>query len=179
MSRRDFHSAATCPLRPNSFGKAPSKTCVIESIRRVLQQARILIARTDQDDGVHQRFSGHSMRVAGAQFLSAAGVPKGRVQLLGRWSSTAVDRYTQTAALQVTPQVSPRLWLQRGRAFQPHQWLPLQLWADRDDQQRLRRQDPVLNQRLRHRRRMWLVSSGQRATPSINWYSVLVKIWQR
>ena len=48
-------------------------------------------------------FGGHAARVAGATFLALRGVPVAIIQLIGRWSSTAVERYTQQAPLAVAP----------------------------------------------------------------------------
>ena len=41
----------------------------------------------------------HAARVTGASFLVANGVPLPTVQLLGRWSSVAIERYSQAAPL--------------------------------------------------------------------------------
>jgi len=41
--------------------------------------------------------------VAGAQLLAASGIPIQLIQLLGRWTSMAIQRYTQEAALAVVP----------------------------------------------------------------------------
>ena len=49
--------------------------------------------------GEVQRFGGHVLRVAGAQFLTRLMVPLSTVMLLGRWGSRAIERYVQDAAL--------------------------------------------------------------------------------
>ena len=49
--------------------------------------------------GTRQRFSEHSLRVAGAQMLARAGIDTVTIMLLGRWGSSAVRRYIQEAPL--------------------------------------------------------------------------------
>ena len=44
---------------------------------------------------LRQLFGGHAARVAGASFLAAHGVPTPVIQLLSRWTSRAVERYTR------------------------------------------------------------------------------------
>ena len=46
-----------------------------------------------------QTFGGHACRVAGATFLAFRGIPMAVIQLLGRWSSRPIERYTQSARL--------------------------------------------------------------------------------
>ena len=43
--------------------------------------------------GGHERVSGHTLRVSGAQGLARMGVEQWSVQLLGRWGSEAVRGY--------------------------------------------------------------------------------------
>ena len=45
------------------------------------------------------RITGHSGRVTGAQRLAAAGVDELRIQVFGRWASSAVRRYVREATL--------------------------------------------------------------------------------
>lgn len=94
------------PLFPTSSGRAASKTQFIGAIRRVLQLAGVQLTRNDPHGRPMDRFSGHTLRVAGAQMLARAGVPLDHIQLLGRWSSQAVQRYTQDSALAVVPGVT-------------------------------------------------------------------------
>ena len=47
-------------------------------------------------DGL-QRWTGHSLRVTGAQGLAAAGVDTWAIQLIGRWGSEAVLGYIREA----------------------------------------------------------------------------------
>ena len=43
--------------------------------------------------------------MSGAQFLASAGTPTPLIQLLGRWSSMAVERYIQMAPLSIIPEM--------------------------------------------------------------------------
>ena len=52
-----------------------------------------------------QRFHRHVLRISGAQMLSSSGVELALIQLLGRWTSTAVLRYTQDSALVRVPSI--------------------------------------------------------------------------
>ena len=91
------------PLVPDETGLTPSKYKMIQHIRLVLQTAGIAVTRPD-DQGTHiQRFNGHALRVSGAQMMGAGGIPIQLIQLLGRWSSQAVQRYVQTSHLSVVP----------------------------------------------------------------------------
>ena len=56
-----------------------------------------MTAYQDANGIERQVFGGHACRVAGATFLAAAGIPMAVIQLLGRWSSRAIERYTQSA----------------------------------------------------------------------------------
>ena len=49
------------------------------------------------------------MRVSGALMLASAGTPIHLIQLLGRWSSSAVERYVQHAPLAVVPDIPRRI----------------------------------------------------------------------
>ena len=50
-----------------------------------------------------QRFSGHVLRVSGAQLLASSGIAVQLIQLLGRWTSQAVMRYVQEAHMVQLP----------------------------------------------------------------------------
>ena len=97
------------PLVPDEAGLTPSKYKMIQHIRLVLQTAGIAVTRPD-DQGVHiQRFNGHALRVSGAQMMGSGGIPIQLIQLLGRWSSQAVQRYVQTSHLSVVPSLPAQL----------------------------------------------------------------------
>ena len=93
------------PLFPTADGLAPSKQCMIQAIESVLQSAGIELTRVDESGNLKRRFGGHTLRVSGAQFLASAGTPTPLIQLLGRWSSMAVERYIQMAPLSIVPEV--------------------------------------------------------------------------
>ena len=57
------------------------------------------LTTTDHTGAVVQIYARHLCRVAGAAWLAGRGVPTPVIQLLGRWSSTAVERYVQAAPL--------------------------------------------------------------------------------
>ena len=105
------------PLFPGEDGQVISKHKTNIHLRAALTTAGISTTMTDANGYVHELFGGHSLRVSGAQFLAAAGVQLSLIQLLGRWSSTAVERYTQQAALTVVPQV-PSQVLGGSKGFQ-------------------------------------------------------------
>ena len=97
------------PLVPEEAGLTPSKYKMIQHIRLVLQTAGIAVTRPD-DQGVHlHRFNGHALRVSGAQMMGSGGIPIQLIQLLGRWSSQAVQRYVQTSHLSVVPSLPAQL----------------------------------------------------------------------
>ena len=86
------------PLFPTDQGTTPSREQNIQLIRRALEAAGIPV---DYDDGMghHKPIYGHAARVAGAHFLAAQGVPMAIIQILGRWSSSAIERYVQAAPI--------------------------------------------------------------------------------
>lgn len=92
----------TIPLCPTPAGTVPTKNMVIQQARQTLVAAGVEVERQDAFGVSQQRFGGHCMRVSGAQFLARAGVPIPSIQLLGRWTSTAIERYTQQAGLVTT-----------------------------------------------------------------------------
>ena len=93
------------PLFPNTNGEAVTKYLFVKCLRQTLQQAGVdTVVRQDSGREL-ELYGGHSLRVAGAQFLAAAGVQTSLIQLLGRWSSMAIERYVQTAPLSVVPQL--------------------------------------------------------------------------
>lgn len=98
-------SGAFFPLFPGDDGEVVTKYKTNVHLRAALTTAGITTTMQDANGFSHELFGGHSLRVSGAQFLAAAGVEMSLIQLLGRWSSSAVERYTQQAALSIVPQV--------------------------------------------------------------------------
>lgn len=68
-------------LMPN--GKALSRSIFVKQLRQVLSSL-----------GLHAtHYSGHSFRIGAASTAAKAGLPAYLIQILGRWSSTAYQRY--------------------------------------------------------------------------------------
>ncbi len=120
LVRLSQHSAkrpgAFFPLFPGDDGQVVSKYKTNVHLRAALNTAGITTTMQDANGYSHELYGGHSLRVSGAQFLAAAGVELSLIQLLGRWSSSAVERYTQQAALSIVPQV-PQQVLARSSAI--------------------------------------------------------------
>eukprot|EP00435_Cladocopium_sp_Y103_P011391 s893_g3.t1 len=91
------------PLFPDDQGRTASKQTFIDVIRRVIASTGTATTRAGPEGQESQRFSGHVLRIAGAQMMSSSGVELALIQLLGRWTSTAVLRYTQDSALVRVP----------------------------------------------------------------------------
>lgn len=102
-NRSDFRTSQGFPLCPDSHGRTPTKALVTDCIRSTLDAAGVSTTRRDSSGTVHQRFGGHCVRVSGAQFLATASVATSHIMLLGRWTSSAIERYTH---LQVVPMVT-------------------------------------------------------------------------
>ena len=90
-------------------------------LRGALEAAGLVTAYQDANDIERQVFGGHACQVAGATFLAARGIPMAVIQLLGRWSSRAIERYTQSAPLALAPTC------QEGRGV-GHSWLSRSPW---------------------------------------------------
>eukprot|EP00439_Symbiodinium_sp_Y106_P035487 s3692_g4.t1 len=93
------------PLFPSDSGKVLEKSQVISLIRQTLRNAGVTTARQDEVRNLVERFGGHVLRVAGTQHLYLLGLRWDLVQLHGRWSSLAVQRYLQEAPLIQVPGV--------------------------------------------------------------------------
>lgn len=83
--------------------------------RRVIEACGEPLQRADERGRMFQRFHGHVLRVSGAQYLAMAHVSVANIQLLGRWSSSAVERYTQQAPLIQLPNVVSQVVNQEGQ----------------------------------------------------------------
>ncbi|CAE7544250.1 DNMT3B, partial [Symbiodinium necroappetens] len=86
-------------LFPASDGKPLSKRTIIQAFERVIASAGVPLTRRDESGREIARFHGHTMRVSGTQFLASMGLSVPMIQLQGRWSSRAIDRYVQLAPL--------------------------------------------------------------------------------
>ena len=96
---------ATFPLFPSASGQVVAKVAAAATI---VQTAVALGLETHEATGA-SRFSGHSWRVSGAQFLARAGIDIWRIQLHGRWGSAAVLGYVKLAALHASLAVEATL----------------------------------------------------------------------
>ena len=97
------------PLFPDGAGRTWAKGEVVLFFRRVLLAAGVALTTTDHTGAVVQIYARHLCRVAGAAWLAGRGVPTPVIQLLGRWSSTAVEHYVQAAPLVLAPAVPGRV----------------------------------------------------------------------
>ena len=102
-------TGTTFPLFPTSDGLTASKQQLIEAFRSVILRTGTDLERPGPNGLPLQRFQGHCLRVSGAQMLTAAGVEMSLVQLLGRWTSSAIQRYTQDSALVRVPQIPQQI----------------------------------------------------------------------
>ena len=100
-----FKFGGSFPLLPDHEGRVISKSRFIDLVRRVLGSSGIPLVYHDEAGNEFPRFGGHCLRVSGAMMLAAAGTPVSLIQLLGRWSSTAVERYVQQAPLAAVPSI--------------------------------------------------------------------------
>ena len=109
MSRADMTSGQYWPLFPALDGQSMSKHTVVQTFREVLQHCGVPTTRSDGSSPPRQLFGGHCLRVSGAQYLAASGVPIALIQMLGRWSSNAIEKYIQSAPLAVVPDIPQRV----------------------------------------------------------------------
>ncbi|CAE6912109.1 unnamed protein product [Symbiodinium sp. CCMP2592] len=91
------------PLFPQDDGTALSKADMIMTIRETLKRAGVQTTRPDEAGIQVERFGGHVLRVAGTQHLFLLGLRFDMIQLHGRWSSLAVQKYLQEAPLLLVP----------------------------------------------------------------------------
>lgn len=93
------------PLFPLANGHSVTKHLLVKAFRNTLMACGVETTVQDDAGRLVEKFGGHCLRVSGAQFLAAAGIQVALIQLLGRWSSSAVERYVQSAPLSLVPQV--------------------------------------------------------------------------
>ena len=96
------------PLFPADDGSALSKAEMIAATRKTLKSAGVQTTRPDESGQQVERFNGHVLGVAGTQHLYLLGLRFDMVQLHGRWSSLAVQRYLQQAPLLMVPSAVAR-----------------------------------------------------------------------
>ena len=78
------------PLVPDFLGMHMSK--------RAMTAAFMHVARASGSAG-STRITGHSARVTGAQLMSRAGISEWRIQVFGRWGSSAVLGYLRDSLI--------------------------------------------------------------------------------
>ena len=117
------HRSST-PLVPDQHGGVMTKVAFVTALRGLLQHVGIQVhIETDEGKKV-PRFGGHSLRVSGAMMLASAQVPIHLIQLMGRWSSSAVERYTQNAPLVTLPSLPAGVFRQEDLALPPAMQTP-------------------------------------------------------
>ena len=109
--RRKFGSCPNTPLFPTSSGAHFTKIDFV----RLVELAASHLGHPLEADNRHL-FGGHSARVSGAQWLVRRGMEIWRVQVLGRWGSSAVLAYIRdvpaSSSSCFAPQLSQRLSLE-------------------------------------------------------------------
>ena len=83
------------PLFPTSSGHAAAKSDVIKAINGVAAQLQLPLTSVTGTP----IYTGHTLRVSGAVHLAMSGIDVWRIQLHGRWGSSAVLRYVQLSPL--------------------------------------------------------------------------------
>eukprot|EP00972_Heterocapsa_arctica_P067036 9893137-Heterocapsa_arctica.AAC.1 len=84
------------PLFPSEAGSFVAKDAMVDTIR---EAARAIGLPTLALDG-SELFGGHTLRVTGARWLAAQGMPLLTIQLLARWASAIIMRYVAEAPLE-------------------------------------------------------------------------------
>ena len=106
------------PLFPRGiFSEAPqdkstaflTKPEVISYIEHVAQLIGEAIEYITPQGKRKRRFGGHVMRVMGAQLLARADVELNVIKLVGRWGSSAIERYVQEAPLHLQQHLSSKV----------------------------------------------------------------------
>eukprot|EP00971_Amphidinium_carterae_P002232 44199-Amphidinium_carterae.1 len=71
------------PLFPSSRGSACTKAAVAETLVEIAAR----VGERLHDGMRRRRFTGHTLRVSGAQHMATAGLPLYLIQLQARWAS--------------------------------------------------------------------------------------------
>ena len=102
QAQDNFEQPVAHPLVPDAQGRTMTKADMIDMFRLVIGATGETLERPDERDVSVPRFGGHVFR----QFLSRQHIPVSTIQLLGRWTSSAIERYLQAAPLVQLPRVS-------------------------------------------------------------------------
>ena len=81
------------------FPTSAGSPCTKDGFTQTILRAAVLLDLPQRSALDNERVTGHSMRATGAQFLARAGLDTYTVQLLGRWGSSAVERYVREAVI--------------------------------------------------------------------------------
>ena len=104
LNAMQVSSSSAFPLVPDQRGNVVTKVAFIEELRALLEMVGTSVWVVDTEEGRRlPGFGGHALRVSGAMMLANAQVPIYLIQLLGRCSSSAVERYVQCAPLTSVP----------------------------------------------------------------------------
>eukprot|EP00435_Cladocopium_sp_Y103_P067877 s392_g30.t1 len=106
-AHREFRRQALFPLVPDPQGLVMTKADMVDMFRRTIAATGTAVDRPDDRNVLVPRYGGHVFRVSGAQFLCHQQVPISTIQLLGRWTSNAIERYLQAAPLVQLHNVAP------------------------------------------------------------------------
>ena len=98
-AHESFRAQCDFPMVPDSSGRVPTKHYMVQFFRMIISASGTPTVRPNAEGVDIERFAGHVARVSGAQWLSRLGMGSHQIQLLGRWSSAAVERYLQMAPL--------------------------------------------------------------------------------
>ena len=136
------------PLFPDERGQA----CTKQAVTATIQHAARLLGLEAHGPAGEVRWTGHSLRVTGAQGLARAGFDVWAIQLLGRWGSDAVLRYTREAPLAVSGS-----WAARASAGLPlgevHRRVLLETGDEQGPAKRARAAAPAGGARPAHKAR--------------------------
>eukprot|EP00971_Amphidinium_carterae_P324591 6451121-Amphidinium_carterae.1 len=83
-------------LFPNERGMVASKGSVVLTFEVIAEK----LGKDLTDDVGRSRFSGHSLRVGGAQYLARLGMPMHLIHLQARWASSVIERYVAEVPLE-------------------------------------------------------------------------------
>ena len=117
--RTDLPSSNQSPLFPTASGQTASKHTFIVMMRRVISSTGTDTLRADPDGHMKERFAGHTLRVTGAQLMASCGIPVQLIQLLGRWASSAIQRYVQESPMTQVPNIPLAVNSGRSDVFGP------------------------------------------------------------
>ena len=96
VARENGTDVECTPFFPTASGNAANEDHVVASV----EQTATAVSDTVRDESGRRKFTGHTFRVQGAQFLAAMGLELFKIQLLARWASPIIMRYAAAAPLQ-------------------------------------------------------------------------------